>query len=38
VSIIGIEKDKIMKEMAFVKNETEIMRHVFKMQYISFDA
>jgi len=32
MSIIGTKKDKIMKEMAFVENRTDIMQHILKMQ------
>jgi len=32
ISIIWIEKGKIMKYMHFVENKTEIMEHVLKMQ------
>ena len=32
MSIIWIEKDKIMTYMHFVENKTEIMEHVLKMK------
>ena len=29
-----IQKEKIIKWIAFVENKTQIMKHVLKMQYI----